>query len=62
MYTGHGIGSGTTANVSIQLNGTKYNSRVSLQNKIDNLRIDKIINALLYNNYESFKCSEVVSC
>lgn len=30
VYTGHGIGSGTTANVCIELNGTIRNSRVSI--------------------------------
>jgi len=30
VYTGHGFGSGTSANVCIELNGTACNSRVSV--------------------------------
>lgn len=34
VYTGHELGSGTTANVCIELNGTIRNSRVSTKTKI----------------------------
>lgn len=30
VYTGHGLGSGTTANVCIELNGTINKSRVGI--------------------------------
>lgn len=30
VYTGHGLGSGTSANVCIELNGTVCSSRVSV--------------------------------
>lgn len=33
VYTGHRLGSGTTANVCIELNGTIGNSRVSANTK-----------------------------
>lgn len=35
VYTGHGIGSGTTACVCIELNGTIRSSRVSIRKNIE---------------------------
>jgi len=34
VFTGHGLGSGTTANVCIELSGTIHNSRVSTRKSV----------------------------